>query len=91
MFEGFDRSFFFFLVDLIEETYISSDMSERRDESERRKPGKVQVPLALPVELAEQIDEASVAVKLSKQDTMRLALERGLPVLLAQLTGPVAA
>jgi hypothetical protein len=32
-----------------------------------------------------------VAVKLSKQDTMRLALERGLPVLLAQLTGPVAA
>jgi hypothetical protein len=66
-------------------------MSERRDESERRKPGKVQVPLALPVELAEQIDEASVAVKLSKQDTMRLALERGLPVLLAQLTGPVAA
>lgn len=66
-------------------------MSERRDETERRKPGKVQVPLALPEELAVQIEEAAAAVKLSKQDTMRLALERGLPVLLAQLTQPVAA
>ncbi len=66
-------------------------MSDRRDETERRKPSKVQVPLALPEELANQIDEAALAVKLSKQDTMRLALERGLPVLLAQLTKPVAA
>lgn len=66
-------------------------MSARRDESERRKSGKVQVPLALPEELAAKIDAAASEVKLSKQDTMRLALERGLPLLVAQLTQPVAA
>lgn len=66
-------------------------MSERCDEIERRKPGKVSVPLALPEDLATLVDEAAAAVRLSKQDTMRLALERGLPVLLAQLTAPVAA
>jgi len=65
-------------------------MSERHD-NERRKPSKVQVPLAMPEELASQVDAAAAAVGLSKQDTMRLALERGLPVLIAQLTGQTAA
>lgn len=66
-------------------------MSERPAENERRKPTKVTVPLALPEALATQIDEAAAVVRLSKQNTMRLALERGLPVLLAQLTQPVGA
>lgn len=40
----------------------------------------------MPDELEALIEEASEQVKLSKQDVMRLSLERGLPVLLAQLT-----
>jgi hypothetical protein len=58
-------------------------------ERERRRPARTQVPLSLPEDLADKVDAAAAEVGLSKQDTMRLALERGLPVLLAQLSAAV--
>ena len=48
------------------------------------------VPIRMPVELEAKIDAAAEKVKLSKADTMRLAIERGLDVLIAQLTTPPA-
>ena len=51
----------------------------------------VPVPLRLTSELADLVSETAVSVKLSKQDTMRLALERGLSVLRQQLTPELAA
>lgn len=41
----------------------------------------------MPDDLEEKIEAAAEQVKLSKQDVMRLSMERGLPVLLAQLAG----
>lgn len=55
------------------------------------KPERVNVPLAMPAELDARITEAARRVKLSKQDTMRLSLERGLDVLVRQLTDADAA
>jgi hypothetical protein len=49
------------------------------------------VPLRLTADLAVLVNETAVAVKLSKQDTMRLALERGLAVLRQQLAPDLAA
>jgi hypothetical protein len=46
----------------------------------------VSVPLAMPEALAWQLDAVATAVGLSEQDTITLALERGLPLLLAKLT-----
>lgn len=40
----------------------------------------------MPEELATKVAEASRRVNLSKQDTMRLSLERGLEILVKQLT-----
>lgn len=58
-------------------------MSDRRTKKPSRRP----VPLSMPEDLEVKIEQASEQVKLSKQDVMRLSMERGLPVLLAQLTG----
>lgn len=59
-------------------------MSERR--SDKKKAAVVNVPIRMPATLEAQIEAAAEKVKLSKQDTMRLAIERGLDVLIAQLT-----
>jgi hypothetical protein len=56
-----------------------------------RKRDSVPVPLRLTADLADLVSETAVSVKLSKQDTMRLALERGLSVLRQQLTPELAA
>jgi tetrahydromethanopterin S-methyltransferase subunit A len=53
------------------------------------RPEKVVVPITLSRELEDKIIKASAAVKLSKQDTMRLSMERGIEILVKQLTGPV--
>lgn len=62
------------------------------DDSRRQKPATVRVPLAMSAELDAEIDAAARSVGLSKQDTMRLSIERGLKVLKAQMTSqPTAA
>lgn len=43
------------------------------------------VPVRLSTELDAKIDQASRSTNLSKQDVMRLSLERGLKVLVSQL------
>ena len=58
-------------------------MSDRRN----NKPSRRSVPISMPDDLEEKIEAAAEQVKLSKQDVMRLSMERGLPVLLAQLAG----
>jgi hypothetical protein len=47
----------------------------------------VPVPFAMSEELASKVAVTAQKVGLAKQATMRLALERGLPVLEAQLLG----
>jgi hypothetical protein len=49
-------------------------------------PETVRVPLSMPAELDVLITTTAAEVKLSKQDTMRLSLERGLPILKRLLT-----
>lgn len=50
-------------------------------------PGtKKNVPVALDAGLDQLVTETARRLKLSKQDTMRLSMERGLPVLIRQLT-----
>jgi hypothetical protein len=49
-------------------------------------PETVRVPLSMPAELDALIATTAAEVKLSKQDTMRLSLERGLPILKRLLT-----
>ncbi len=58
-------------------------------EENARRQETVKVPISMPGELEEKIVSASRRLKLSKQDTMRLSLERGLAVLEAQLTSRV--
>ncbi len=50
-----------------------------------KRPESVSVPVRLSPDLDAKIDEASRATNLSKQDVMRLSLERGLKVLVTQL------
>ena len=65
-------------------------MSDRRSKKPLR-PESVSVPVRMSAELDNAIETAAGKVKLSKQDTMRLAIERGLDVLVAQLTTVTAA
>lgn len=51
----------------------------------QRRPESVSVPVRLSTELDAKIDQASRSTNLSKQDVMRLSLERGLKVLVSQL------
>ena len=58
----------------------------------RRKPPQkpptdsVNVPIKISADLNAAIGDAARQVKLSKQDVMRLSMERGLSILIAQLT-----
>lgn len=60
-------------------------------ENPERRSGSVSVPVRMPVELDQLITETAAEVKLSKQDTIRLSLERGVAVLRQQLAMPHAA
>jgi hypothetical protein len=51
----------------------------------------VKVLLALPPELDREIRDAAEELGLSNQQTMRMSLERGLPILRAQLLAAVPA
>lgn len=62
-------------------------MSDRKT----RRPDAVSVPVRMPSGLDKRITEAADQLGLSKQDTMRLSMERGLKVLVAQLNGHQAA
>lgn len=44
------------------------------------------MPISMTAEQDGKIGEAARAIGLSKQDTIRLSIDRGLPVLIAQLT-----
>jgi hypothetical protein len=51
-------------------------------------PENMSVPLRMPRRLKARVSEASQKTGLAEQDVMRLSLDRGLDVLLAQLTTP---
>lgn len=64
-----------------------------KKEAERRPAAPstdVNVPLRMPHELHSKVNAASVQLKLAKQDVMRLSLERGIDILIAQLTSTPA-
>lgn len=46
----------------------------------------VSVPIRMPATLETKITEATAKTGLAKQDVMRLSLERGIDILIAQLT-----
>lgn len=57
-----------------------------KKQTPKTQPETVRVPLSMPAELDVLITNTAAEVKLSKQDTMRLSLERGLPILKRLLT-----
>jgi hypothetical protein len=61
---------------------------ELQDENDQRPT--VVVPMRITAKQDDEVTEAARLLTLSKQATIRLALERGLPVLKAQLTGTAA-
>lgn len=63
-------------------------MSAKKD---ARKPQSVSLPLRMPVDLDQRVTAAAAEIGLSKQDTIRLSLERGLGILMEQLNGKAAA
>lgn len=73
----------YFALTIIYVSYITPPMPKKTEPSRKRE--SVPVPLRLTAELADLVTATAVRVKLSKQDTMRLALERGLSVLRQQL------
>lgn len=62
-------------------------MSQEKD---ARRSGTVSIPVRMSVELDALITTTAEQVKLSKQDTIRLSVERGLEILKRQLAMPVA-
>ena len=61
--------------------------------TKKTKAANKSVPIAMPIELDAKIEEAMTRLPmLSKQDVMRLSIERGLSILVNQLTSlPVEA
>jgi hypothetical protein len=57
----------------------------------KNKPTRLNIPLGLDAALAAKVDDASARLGLSKQATMRLSIERGVDVLMSQLTGKASA
>jgi hypothetical protein len=62
-----------------------------KKQTPKAQPETVRVPLSMPAELDTLITTTAAEVKLSKQDTMRLSMERGLPILKRLLTMPADA
>lgn len=56
---------------------------------DERRTKHTSIPLRMPQELKTKVDQASDKLNLAQQDVMRLSLERGLEILVAQLTTPV--
>lgn len=48
----------------------------------------VNVPLRMDAELAKKLKDTAATLKINQQTTARMSLDRGLDVLLAQLTSP---
>lgn len=55
------------------------------------KKSRVVTPLTLDLELDSKVTKAAKQTKLSKQAVMRMSIDRGLDVLIAQLAGTSAA
>lgn len=53
--------------------------------NEPRRPDHVSLPVRMPADLKARVDAASEAIPLSQQDVIRLSIDRGLEILLAQL------
>lgn len=51
-----------------------------------RKPATKTVPLTMDADLAAKVDKAALETRLSKQAVMRMSIDRGLDVLVSQLT-----
>lgn len=63
-------------------------MSNDKDD---RRSGSISIAVRMPKELDQLITATAAEVKLSKQDTIRLSLERGVEILKKQLAMPGAA
>lgn len=59
-------------------------MANKKD---TKRPGHISVPVRMPSDLDDLIEQAGERTGLSKQDVMRLSLDRGLDILVEQLTG----
>jgi len=62
-------------------------MSQDKD---ARRSGSISIPVRMPMELDQLITDTAAEVKLSKQDTIRLSVERGLAILKQQLAPQAA-
>lgn len=56
-----------------------------------KKAARTVTPLSLDAELDSKVSKAAATTKLSKQAVMRMSIERGLDILLDQLSGRSAA
>lgn len=64
---------------------------DKKADKDSRKPQTLSVPVRMPADLNELITATAQQVKLSKQDTIRLSLERGVEILKRQLMPELAA
>ena len=59
-------------------------------DKDARRSGSISIPVRMPMELDQLITVTAAEVKLSKQDTIRLSVERGLAILKQQLAPQAA-
>ena len=59
--------------------------------TKKSKGQRISYPLTLEPELAQRVETAAAKVKLSRADVMRLSIERGIDLLVDQLTLPKSA
>lgn len=62
-------------------------MSRRSEANEPAKEGYTTVPLRMPCALHTKVKDAKAKTGLAEQDVMRLSLDRGIDILISQLTG----
>lgn len=65
--------------------------TDKKADNDSRAPKTLSVPVRMPADLNELITTTAEQVKLSKQDTIRLSLERGVEILKRQLMPELAA
>ncbi len=66
-------------------------MSKETDpKAAARKPRSITLPLRMPEDLDRKVAMTAAEIGLSKQDTVRLSLERGLSILVQQLSSKAA-
>lgn len=66
---------------------ITTFYNMAKDTPDQRRPEFRNVPVRMPADLDELIEKAKEKTGLAKQDVMRLSLDRGLDILVEQLTG----